>query len=93
MSGDVERRAATWTLLGLIGLIVLVRALYVRDPAALSHGLAPAPAAQAAVSTWDAEHERDVDLRCERRLLHRELLVIALIAGLVVLRLMLVAGG
>lgn len=45
------------------------------------------------MSAWDSDRERDVDRRSERRLLHRELLVIALIAGLVVLRMAFVGGG
>lgn len=42
---------------------------------------------------WDAGRELDVDRRAERRLLTRELLVLAVIAGLVLLRILFVHGS
>lgn len=89
--GGADWRAAAATLLGLLGLFVVVRAVFARE-----RGAQPAAAASrppAAVSTWDAARERDADRRSERRLLVYELLVIALIAGLVALRVIFVDGG
>jgi hypothetical protein len=45
------------------------------------------------VAEWDAEAELEVDRGRERRLLVREVLILALVGGLVLLRVLLVHGS